>query len=265
MEHIRGLLLVVGISLLAMTGLGRTEVVDCTVPTSFYDTEPLLPKTTAALTSGQSVFVIVLGGASTLGGAAGGIEHAWPARLAAALRHRFPATRVVVDNRAVARQTAQAVESRLEKEILTLKPTLVIWETGTTDAVRGTEPDEFRQTLQTGIDRLRTSGTEVVCMDMQFSRHTHAVINFDKYKSVLREVADANDVPLFRRHDIMRYWAEGGLFDLSTEDRDRLQWVATRLYDCIGLAMAEFMTRGVQTGASLPAAPPEQPRKDRKE
>jgi acyl-CoA thioesterase-1 len=129
----------------------------------------------------------------------------------------------------------------------------VIWETGTTDAVRGTEIDEFRQTIQDGIDRLRASGVEVALMDMQFSRHTHAVINFDRYESVLREVTDANDVPLFRRHDIMYYWAENGLFDLMTGNHTKLHLLASRLYDCIGRAVADFITRGVQSETGTPA------------
>jgi len=171
-----------------------------------------------------------------------------------ALTNRFPAARVTVYNRAVARQTTQEMAARLDHEVIALKPTLVIWETGTTDAVRGTELDEFRQTIQAGIDRLRASGVEVVFMDMQFSRHTHAVINFDRYESILREVTDANDVPLFRRHDIMHHWAESGLFDLLTEDHAKLHLLASRLYDCIGRAMADFITRGVQAGAGVPAA-----------
>jgi hypothetical protein len=142
--------------------------------------------------------------------------------------------------------------SRLDHEVITLKPMLVVWETGTTDAVRGTDLDEFRQTIQAGIDRLRASGTELVFMDMQFSRHTHAVINFDRYESVLREVTDANEVPLFRRLDIMHHWAESGLFDLMTGDSAKLPLVATRLYDCIGRAMADFVTRGVDAVADAP-------------
>jgi hypothetical protein len=90
-------------------------------------------------------------------------------------------------------------------------------------------------------------------MDMQFSRHTHAIINFDRYESVLREVTDANDVPLFRRHDIMHYWAESGLFDLMTSDNAKLHLLASRLYDCIGQAMADFITRGVHPGPRTPA------------
>jgi hypothetical protein len=89
-------------------------------------------------------------------------------------------------------------------------------------------------------------------MDMQFSRHTNAVINFDRYESVLREVTDANEVPLFRRHDIMHHWAESGLFDLMTGDHAKLHLLASRLYDCIGRAVADFITRGVQTGTDAP-------------
>jgi lysophospholipase L1-like esterase len=239
-----GLFAAAGIGLLPLLGTVPAQEQDCTVPTRFYDTEPTLPKTTSAITSGQTVSIAAVGGASTLGRAAGGPDHAWPARLAVALTSRFPAARVQVDNRGVAHQTAQEMASRLDREVIALQPTLVIWETGTTDAVYGTDLDEFRQTIQAGIDRLRASGVEVMFMDMQFSRETHAVINFERYESVLREVADANEVPLFRRHDIMHYWAESEVFDLTTGDRAKLPHIASRLYDCIGRAMADFVARG---------------------
>ena len=240
-----------GIGLLCLPGTAPAQEHGCAVPASFYDTEPTLPQTTAAIASGQTVLIVTIGGASTLGQAAGSPALAWPARLAVALTSRFPAAHVTVDNRAVARQTTQEMAARLDRDVIALKPMLVIWETGTTDAVRGTELDELRQTIQDGIDRLRASGAEVMFMDMQFSRHTHAVINFDRYESVLREVTDANDVPLFRRHDIMHHWAESGLFDLMTTNHAKLHLLASRLYTCIGRAVADFITRGIHpvTGA----------------
>jgi hypothetical protein len=249
-----GLLAAAGIGLLSLPGSAPAQEQDCAVPASFYDAEPTLPKTAAAIASGQPVSIVAVGGASTLGRAAGSPDLAWPARLAAALTSRFPAARVTVDNRAVARQTAQEMAARLESEVIPLKPTLVIWETGTTDAVQGTDLDEFRQAVQAGIDRLRASGAEVVLMDAQFSRQTHAVINFDRCESVLREVTDANEVPLFRRYDIMRLWAERGVFDLTTVDRDQLPLVASRLYDCIGRAVADFITRGAPPETRPPEA-----------
>jgi lysophospholipase L1-like esterase len=248
-----GLIAAAGIGLVCLLETARTEEQGCPVPVSFYDTEPTLPKTAAAIASGQTVAIVAIGGASTLGQAAGNPDLAWPARLAVALTSRFPAAHVTVYNRAVARQTIQDMVARLDREVIALKPMLVLWEAGTTDAVRGTELDEFRQTMQAGIDRLRASGAEVALMDMQFSRHIHAVINFERYESVLREVTDANDVPLFRRYDIMHHWAESGLFDLMTEDHAKLRLLASRLYDCIGRAVADFITRGVHPGPSTPA------------
>jgi hypothetical protein len=61
----------------------------------------------------------------------------------------------------------------------------------------------------------------------------------------MRELADVNDVPLFRRHGIMRHWAESGFLDLRARDDEKRRQVAAKLYDCIGRAMADFVTRGV--------------------
>jgi acyl-CoA thioesterase-1 len=124
---------------------------------------------------------------------------------------------------------------------------------GTSGGSSGSERD-LRLDFFRGIDRLRASGAEVVLMDPRFSRQTHAVINFDRYESILREVTDANEVPLFRRHDIMRHWAESGLFDLMTADHDNLPLIASRLYDRIGRAVADFISRGAHAGAGAPAA-----------
>jgi lysophospholipase L1-like esterase len=224
------------------------------VPESFYTFEPPLIKTAKALADGAEVVIVALGGASTLGRAAGGAGFAWPARLGAVLAARFPSARVKVVNLAAARQTAKAAADRLARDVLPLNPTLVIWETGTVEAVQGSDVDEFRDTVQAGIDLLRAAGAEVVLMNMQFSRATDAMIHFEPYLIAMRQLADANDVPLFRRHDIMRYWVESGLLDPRVRDGDKSRLVAVKLYDCIGRAMADFVTRGIP--AAKPAASP---------
>ena len=91
-------------------------------------------------------------------------------------------------------------------------------------------------------------------MNMQFSRETDAMIHFGPYLIAMRELADANDVPLFRRHGIMRHWAESDLLDLRTRDAEKRRQLAAKLYDCIGHAMADFVTRGV--AAAKAAASP---------
>ena len=49
----------------------------------------------------------------------------------------------------------------------------------------------------------------------------------------------------------MYYWAESGIFDLMTSDHAKLHLLASRLYNCIGRAVADFITRGIHpvTGA----------------
>src|SRR5262245_56018530 len=234
---------VIGLQSAPVKAFGQEQ--ECPVPERFYAFEPPLTKTAKALASGQEVVIAALGGASTVGLAAGGPNLAWPARMSSVLAAKFPSAHNKVINLAVARQTAKAAAERFSRDVFPLKPTLVIWETGTMEAVRGIDVDEFRETVQAGINELRAAGTEVVLMNMQFSRETDAMIQFGPYLTAIRELAEANDVPLFRRRGIMRHWAESDLLDLRARDDAKRRQLAAKLYDCIGRAMADFVTRGV--------------------
>jgi lysophospholipase L1-like esterase len=227
---------------------------ECSVPKRFYTFEPPLTKTAKALATGREVVIVALGGSSTLGLAAGATALAWPARLGSALTDRFPSAQVKVANRSVPRQMAKQVVERLDRDILPLKPTLVIWETGTMEAVRGVDVDAFRETVRAGIEELRAAGVEIVLMNMQFSRETDSMIRFEPYLVAMGQVADATDVPLFRRHGIMRYWAESGLLDLRVREDEKRRELAVKLYDCIGRAMADFVTRGSGDSAAKPGS-----------
>jgi hypothetical protein len=215
----------------------------CPTPEGFAAFEAPLPKTAKALAGGSEVVIVTLGGSSSLGRAAGGPSLSWPSRLGAALAGRFPGPRIEVVNLATPRQTAREAADRLAREVLPSKPMLVIWETGTMEAVRGTGVDDFRETVQAGIDELHAAGIEVVLMNAQFSRDADAVIPFAPYLGALRELADANDVPVFHRYGLMRYWAESGVLDLRAKDSEKRRKLAARLYECLGRAMADFVAR----------------------
>ena len=222
----------------------------CTVSGEAYAFEPALPRTVAALIKGDAVSIVAVGGASTLGRAAGSADKTWPARLAQALASRFPKARISVFNVGVLRDTAAMMVARFGRDVLAHKPTLVIWETGTTDAVRSTDIDAFRETVQKGIADLRAAVPEVILMDMQYSQRSELIVNLNRYVTLLRGVADMEDVPLFPRHDIMRGWSESGVFDYGIIGREARRDLAQRVYGCIGQAMADFITRGA--GAAAP-------------
>lgn len=238
-----GWILIAGIFAACMPAASAQER-KCAVPNDAFDAEPGLAKTVKALRQGKKVLIVAMGGASTLGNAAGSIENSWPGHFANALISRFPNAQIAVVNRGAPRMTAADMTARLERDILDMRPTLVILETGTTDAVRNIDPDTFRDAVQSAVEQVREDGPEIVLMDMQYSRRTHAVINFDRYLAVLHEVANVFNVPLFSRHDLMRIWTEeGGDLEHPTRDRELRRNQASWLYRCIGEAMADFVTR----------------------
>ena len=219
------------------------EPPSCTVPEGTFDFEPIVSATRTALVAGKEITIVAIGGASTQGYAAGGPDYAWPARMAETLRRRFPAAQINIVNRSVARQRASVAVARFDRDVAPANPTLVIWETGTNEAVEGVDLHEFRNTLKEGLSKLRSIAPDVILMDMQYSRLTDAVIYFNRYLVSMRSVADVNDVPLFPRHALMRDWAESGAIDASEPKPENRRAIADKLYGCLGDAMADFIAR----------------------
>ena len=188
---------------------------------------------------GSRSTIVAIGGASTIGAAAGSPDLAYPHRLQKALAKFFPESQVNVVNKGVPRQSARQMFERFPTDVLAEDPVLVVWEIGITDAVRGTGIDEFAATLQAGIDELEQPCIDVVLIDMQFSRSTTTVIDFERYLNALHRVGDLNDVYVFPRFEMMRYWSEQNVFnfdDVATEER--ASW-PRQVYDCIGRQLAD--------------------------
>jgi hypothetical protein len=250
-SRLKHLALVAGL-LLASAGAAQAEEPaaaeppSCAVPEDAFEFEPLVNTTRSALVAGKEITIVAIGGASTLGLAAGGPDHAWPARMAEALQRRYPNAKINVVNKSVARQRAAVTVERLQRDVAPANATLVIWETGTNEAVEGVDLHEFRNALKTGIAKLRAIAPDLILMDMQYSRLTDAVIYFNRYLVSMRSVADVNDVPLFPRHTLMRDWAESGAVEASEPRSENRRAVADKLYGCLGEAMAEFIARPIE-------------------
>ena len=193
----------------------RTGTDPCDVPDELMQVDEKLPHLAERLHAGQPVRIVAIGGASTTGSAAGSSDLAYPHRLQEILARWYHASSVAVINRGVPRQTALQMLDRFPTDVLPEDPVLVIWETGTTDAVRGVGVDDFAATLQTGIDELKAHGIDIMLVDMQFSHSTTAVIDFERYLNTLHRVGDVNDVNVFPRFEMMRYWSEQNVFNFD--------------------------------------------------
>jgi acyl-CoA thioesterase I len=213
----------------------------CEVPPDLKRVEFTLPHLSERLRAGDPVKIVTIGGASTTGAAAGSPEYAYPHRLQMILDRWYPGVSVSVVNKGVPRQTAQQMLDRFSSDVLAEDPVLVIWETGTTDAVRGVEVDDFAAALQSGIDELRTHSIDIMLVDMQFSHSTATVIDFERYLNTLHQVAEVNEVYVFPRFEMMRYWSEQNVFNFDGVAKDQRASLAASVYECIARRLAEII------------------------
>jgi acyl-CoA thioesterase-1 len=227
------------LAFLLPSSTARSGTDPCDVPEELMQVDDKLPHLAERLRAEQPVRIIAIGGASTTGLAAGSSDLAYPHRLQEILARGYPSSSITVVNRGVPRQTARQMLERFPTDVIPEDPVLVIWETGTTDAVRGVGVDDFAATLQTGIDELKAHGIDIMLVDLQFSHSTTTVMDFEQYLNALHRVGDVNDVNVFPRFEMMRYWSEQNVFNFDGVAKDERASLAAKVYECIAGKLAE--------------------------
>lgn len=214
----------------------------CEVPSYLQHTDATLGRVAAAVRKSRKLDVMVVGSGSSQLPGADGPRFAYPARLNAALAARLPGVSVKVTTDVKPRRTCEQMAETFPRMIAEHKPTLVIWQTGTFDAIRGIDPDDFRAKLANGIDALHDGGADVVLLNPQFSPRTELMLAAGTYADNMRVVAQQHEVPLFDRMAIMKHWSEAGTFDLSTAASD--PEMAHKVHDCIGRLLSDLVIDG---------------------
>ena len=223
----------------SVTASARAEdaPTSCEVPDYLLATESKLPKVAEAITKRHLLNILVLGSrSSTINGSDG---TAYPSRLQAALKDKLPSVAVNVTVELQVRKTAEEVAKGFESLLEGKKPDLIVWQTGTVDAMRAIDPDEFRSAVDEGVAALRNAGTDVVLMNLQYSPRTETMISVPPYIDNMRVVAQEHDIPLFDRFAIMRQWNDHGDFDLFSASPG--VELARRVHDCLGRALSTFV------------------------
>ena len=214
----------------------QAPVERCTVPDSFLSTELDLSHAMEGVKAHQHHDISVVGtGSSALPGPDGAV-FAYPARLEAALKQQLQGVTVRVTPHILSRAPTAELAAALPKILAEDKPSLVIWQTGTADAINGVAPEDFRASLDEGVSAIENSGANVILMNMQYSPRTDAMLDVGPLADVMRFVAQQHNTLLFDRLGIMRDWNDSGIFDLyaATKNYD----MARKVHDCIGRALA---------------------------
>jgi hypothetical protein len=235
-----GLIMLAGLST-AAPALAEDAPESCEVPEYLLTSESSLTKVADALKSGHSLDILVIGSRSSTINSAGNTSEisAYPGRLQVALSQKLPSIAVNVAVEIQAKKTAEEVAPGLRKLMEGKKPTLVIWQTGTVDAMRSVDPEDFRAAVDEGVVALQEAGADVILMNPQYSPRTETMISASPYLDNMRVVAQQHEVPLFDRFAIMRHWNESGEFDLFSAFHG--VELAKRVHNCLGRALAQFV------------------------
>jgi lysophospholipase L1-like esterase len=227
------------LALLALGGPAWAEMPGvCQVAEHQIERDFALPHVMRAIAAKQ-LDILVLGAGSSLLPGPGGAANAYPARLQNALTELLPGVTVKVTTDVKSRRTAAQMVKSLVPALAASKPALMIWQTGTVDAMQSIDTDQFKAALDHGISLAHSTGADIILINAQYSPRTESMIALGAYAEIMRWVALQQEVPVFDRFSIMKLWADLGTFDLysATKKLD----MAESVHDCIGRLLAALV------------------------
>lgn len=227
----------------------------CAVPEEMATTERPLPHLRARLEAGEVARIVVMGSGSSSGMGASTKADAYPERLAGELAKRSPGRKFTVVNLSKRGQLASDMEKRFSTEVAAENPALVIWQTGTVDAVRAVDLANFAQVLGAGIDELRRQGADVILMNSQYSPHTSAALDTGPYREVMHWVIQNRGAILFHRYTIMKYWEEEGTTDFTSPSKTEQAKYGDFVHHCIAYLLAEEIESALKAEAGEETKP----------
>ena len=242
--------------LLALAGPARAE--NCPDTGDEADEIAPLPHLEAALSAKEPLAILVLGTgmpgvtqASPAGEpGAGGKQKpgaptpvGFPFHAATVLQNAVPGLKVQVTLRNSRGSTAAAMLDVMRAELARHSFPLVVWETGTVEAVRNMPADDFYQALVDGAALATAAGADLVLVDPQYSHFLESFADISRYEEALQAAGALSGVTLFHRFDLMRGWAEAGVIDIERTPRAQRPAAIARLQACLGERFARLLLR----------------------
>lgn len=225
----------------------------CAVPEGMVALSESLPAVARALRRGEALTIVALGSSSTSGTGASRPEAAYPHQLALALAERFPGAVITVLNKGVAGDTAAQMLARIDDDVLAHTPQLVIWQSGTNDIINDIPLTRFIAEHRAGIARLKAGGADLLLLETQWSPRVIGKPGHLDYIHALRQLADAMDVPLLRRFDMMAYWLDARRMSAASMLADDQFHMCDASYLCLARQIATAIDRATPSRLTLMA------------
>jgi acyl-CoA thioesterase-1 len=214
----------------------------CTAPDGVTRFKVTLPHTARAIRRGEALVIVAIGSSSTQGVGASEQARTYPALLAEELRRRWPRLAVTVVNKGIGGETAEQMLARFTRDVLPYRPQLVIWQTGSNEALVSQDVQGYEKTVREGIARLKATDVDVVLMDPQYAPRVLGRPQHQPIVDTMGRVANDLNVAVFRRFAVMRQWVTSGEYRMEDIlSRDQLH-MNDASYHCIARLLADSLT-----------------------
>jgi acyl-CoA thioesterase-1 len=228
---------------------GLPEPPPCSVTPIFVTAQKPTPLLKAAIAAGGPVEILAVGSGATTGTEGVQPDSAYPYRMLDTLRDALPHVSFSLAVRGARGMTAAEMLPLIKTQLHQTPTQLVLWQTGTVEAIRAMRPDRMREVLREGLDVIHAAGGSLVLLDPQFTRALRANTDIEPYETELQLVAALPGAALFHRYDLTRDWALQGLIDPERATKDTREAELGRLNVCLGQALARYVLNGAGIAA----------------
>lgn len=221
----------------------------CAAPSALTGAGYPLPRLARSLKEKKPTSILVVNSSSLVhkpakpGAEKDAMPRAFPSYIEETLRARYPDGGIVVTTSNRPRATAEAVINVLPALLDETKPSLMIWQTGTYDAILGADLSAFSTAVDIGIGFAHAADADVIVVSPQYSPRTAFAFDVAPYTNALLWAARSGGVPFFDRYGIMRYWAQENIFDLDSARPSPSLF--EDVHRCIGRLLVGMIVGGV--------------------
>jgi acyl-CoA thioesterase I len=232
----------------------ETAAPSCDAPLDLIRLANPLPHLAQKVVSGEPVTIVAIGSSSTAGAGASSPAANYPSRLAAELMQHFPGLAITVLNRGVGGEEVADMLNRFDTAVLSAKPDLVLWQLGTNSVIRGHKLGDHGILIRAGLARIRAIDADVVLIDPQFAPKVISKPEAEDMVALIATTAKHEDVDLFRRFDVMRYWRDvdhlGFETFVSADGLHMNDWSYACMARGLGNAIAEAAQRPMMSATA---------------
>jgi len=222
----------------AQGSAGMSAAETCLAANSNLSLGVRLPHTRDRLKDGKLLEIVAVGSSSTVGLWEFRPATTYPDVMRREILRLQSNAKISVTNSGRVGDTIPDNVARFERDVLSFKPDLILWQLGTNDiAWGGQADDQLKNKIVQGIHSLKASGADVILMDLQYTPMVLASPYYSRMQEIISEVAQQERIGLFSRFALMRKSIDAGVPPSALVSWDRLH-NSTEGYDCIGRALA---------------------------